>query len=170
MIHATVLETPIGPLALLEHDGALIGAGFTADPGDLHIRLHPSLRAHDVTRVAELGEISKAHGAYLDGDLDALGTLSVHTPGPPTRERLWAALREVRAGQTVTYGELAAKAGLERGARAAGQACAQNLVAPAVPCHRVVAATGSGARRLNGYYYGLERKSWLLHHESGHNS
>lgn len=169
MIHATVLETPIGPLALLEHDGALVGAGFTADPGDLHSRLHPSLRAYDVARVAELGEIGKAHEAYLNGDLHALDALTVHMPGPPTRERLWAALREVPAGRTVTYGELAAAAGLERGARAAGQACARNLVAPAVPCHRVVAAAGSGRRRLNGYYYGLDRKDWLLRHESAYN-
>ena len=168
MIHATVLETPIGPLALLEHDGALVGAGFTADPGELHVRLHSSLRTHDLAHVTELGEITKAHEAYLAGDLGALDPLPVHTPGPPTRERLWATLREVRAGRTVTYGELAAMAGLERGARAAGQACAQNLVAPAVPCHRVVAAGGTGAKRLNGYYYGLDRKDWLLRHESAH--
>jgi methylated-DNA-[protein]-cysteine S-methyltransferase len=75
-------------------------------------------------------------------------------------------LRQVPGGQTVTYGELAARAGLERGARAAGQACAKNLLAPALPCHRVVASTGSGARRLNGYYYGLDRKAWLLAHEA----
>jgi len=166
VIHATVLETPIGPLTLLEYDGALVGAGFTADPGDLHARLHPSLRPHELAHVADLGEIGRAHEAYLGGELDALDALTVHMPGPPARERLWAALRGVPAGQTVTYGELAAKAGLERGARAAGQACAQNLIAPAVPCHRVVAAAGSGRRRLNGYYYGLDRKDWLLRHES----
>ncbi|SEG90753.1 O-6-methylguanine DNA methyltransferase [Thermomonospora echinospora] len=68
---------------------------------------------------------------------------------------------------STTYGELAARAGLERAARAAGQACAQNLIAPVVPCHRVLpAAGGKGLKRFGGYYYGPERKEWLLHHEA----
>jgi methylated-DNA-[protein]-cysteine S-methyltransferase len=166
VIHTTVLQTPIGPLSLLEHEGSLVGAGFTADPRELHAVLHPSLRAHDLVVVPDLGKIGKAHEAYFDGDLTALDALVVHTPAPPKRERLWAALREVRAGQVVTYGGLAAAAGLERGARAAGQACAKNPVAPAIPCHRVVASGGSGAKRLNGYFYGLDRKEWLLRHEA----
>ncbi|SEG90759.1 methylated-DNA-[protein]-cysteine S-methyltransferase [Thermomonospora echinospora] len=167
MIKAMVLETPIGPLALLEHDGALIGGGFTADPGELHVRLHPSLRALELTATGDLGDLSKAHLAYFDGDLTALDTVPVHQPGSPRRERLLAALRAVRPGETVTYGELAARAGLERAARAAGQACAQNLVAPVVPCHRVLpAAGGKGLKRFGGYYYGPERKEWLLSHEA----
>jgi methylated-DNA-[protein]-cysteine S-methyltransferase len=114
----------------------------------------------------DLGALSKAHLAYFDGELTALDTLPVRHPATPTRERLWVALREVRVGETVTYGELAARAGLERGARAAGQACARNVIAPAIPCHRVLASHGSGGRRLNGYLYGLDRKEWLLRHEA----
>jgi methylated-DNA-[protein]-cysteine S-methyltransferase len=163
MIRSTVLDTPIGPLALLVLDDALVAAGFTADPSDLYARLHPSLLHHELTRVAELGDIDKAHQAYFDGDRTALDALPLRHPAPPKRERLWTVLRQVPAGQTVTYGELADRAGLERGARAAGQACAKNLIVPAIPCHRVVAA---GPRRLNGYLYGLDRKAWLLAHES----
>lgn len=166
MIRSTVLDTPIGPLALLSFDDALIASGFTADPGELYARLHPSLRTHDLTPAADLGAISKAHHAYFAGDLTALDALPLQHPAPPTRERLWIVLRRVPAGQTVTYAQLAALAGLERGARASGQACAKNLIAPAIPCHRVVASTGSGAKRLNGYYYGIDRKAWLLEHES----
>lgn len=168
MIKARVLETPIGPLALLEHDGALVGGGFTADPGELHARLHPSLRALELTAVDDLGDIGKAHLAYFEGDLTALDAVPVHQPGTPTREKLLAALRAVRPGETVTYGELAERAGLARNAaRAAGQACAQNLVAPVVPCHRVLPSTGGGGlKRLGGYYYGLNRKDWLLRHET----
>ena len=149
MINATVLDTPVGPLALLEHDGALVGGGFTADPRELHARLHPTLRAHPLVEVADLGDIAKAHLAYFDGDPTALEAVAVHQPGTPRRERLLAALRRVRPGETVTYAELAVRAGLERtAARAAGQACAQNLVAPAVPCDRVLpAAGGAGLAR-----------------------
>ncbi|HEU5156336.1 MAG TPA: MGMT family protein [Streptosporangiaceae bacterium] len=166
MIRSTVLDTPIGPLALLTLDDALIASGFTADPGELHAGLHPSLRTYDLNPAADLGAIGKAHLAYFAGDLTALDALVLRHPAPPKRERLWTALRRVPAGQTITYAQLAARAGLERGARAAGQACAHNLIAPAIPCHRVVASAGTGARRLNGYFYGLDRKAWLLEHES----
>ncbi|REE98319.1 methylated-DNA--[protein]-cysteine S-methyltransferase [Thermomonospora umbrina] len=163
MINAMVLDTPIGPLSLLEHDGALVAAGFTPDPREMHARLHPSLRSYDLTAVDDLGDLGKAHSAYFDGDVAALDAVPVRQPGTPTRERLWAVLREVRASETITYGELAARAGLPPGAaRAAGQACAQNLVAPVVPCHRVLPAGGG----LQGYYYGLERKRWLIDHEA----
>lgn len=167
MIITTVLDTPAGPLALLGHEGTLVAAGFTADPSELHARLHPALRSQAAIE-GDLGDIAKAHRAYFDGDLSELDAIEVRQPGTPKRERLWAALREVRPGETITYGELARRAGLPpSAARAAGQACAQNLVAPVVPCHRVVpAAGGSGPNRLGGYYYGLERKEWLLRHES----
>lgn len=166
MIRTFVLDTPIGPLALLERDGILVGSGFTADPSELHDLLHPSLRSEELVMAPDLGEIGKAHTAYFDGDLTALDALTVHAPASWRREKLWAVLREVPAGQTMTYGELADRAGIPRGARAAGQACAQNRIAPAIPCHRVVAAGGTAARRLNGYAYGLDRKEWLLRHES----
>src|SRR5262249_32598833 len=66
-----------------------------------------------------------------------------------------------RAGATISYTGLAARAGIPGAARAAGAACAANLVAPVVPCHRALRSDGS----LGGYYYGLERKEWLLRHQ-----
>jgi methylated-DNA-[protein]-cysteine S-methyltransferase len=70
-------------------------------------------------------------------------------------------MREIEPGTTITYAELAARAGSPLAARAAGSACAINLIAPIVPCHRVL--RGGGA--LGGYAYGLSRKEWLLAHE-----
>lgn len=169
VIHMTVLDTPIGPLSLLtlDRDGTetLVASGFTADPRELHARLHPSMRSHEPAEAAEIGEIGRAHQAYFAGVLTALDSVPVHQPGSARRERLWAALREVPAGHTVTYAELAIRAGLERAAaRAAGQACSQNLVAPVVPCHRVLPA--SGPRPYGHYLYGVDRKEWLLRHEA----
>lgn len=171
MIATNVLDTPIGPLSLLVRDTELVGAGFTADPRELYLRLHRSLRPAELTAAGSpvLTEISAVMTAYFAGDLDAMDRISVHQPGTPVRERLWTALRAVPAGTTVTYGELAVKAGLARtAARVAGGACAANLVAPMIPCHRIVPA-GGGLRGggLGGYYYGLDRKDWLLRHESG---
>lgn len=156
----TTVSTPIGPLSLLAHGGVLAAAGFTADPGELHARLHPSLRVLPL-RDGGLPWLSKPVGDYFDGDLAALDGLGVHQPSTPGRERLWAELRAVPAGVAITYTELARRAGSPQAVRAAGAACAANLIAPVVPCHRVLRADGS----LGGYYYGLARKEWLLRHE-----
>jgi len=162
-ILVTVLGTPIGPLSLLAHDGALVGGGFTADPAALHVRMHPSLRALGLAPAGreDLSWLVKPVRAYFDGDLGALDPISVRQPAAASRQRLWAALREVAPGTTVSYTELAQRAGNPRAPRAAGAACAANLIAPVVPCHRALRGDGS----LGGYYYGLARKQWLLRHE-----
>jgi methylated-DNA-[protein]-cysteine S-methyltransferase len=85
----------------------------------------------------------------------------VDQPGGTFRQAAWKAMRAVPPGEVITYAELAARAGNPGAVRAAGSACAQNRVAPIVPCHRIV-RTGGG---LGGYYYGLPVKEWLLAHE-----
>ena len=160
VITAATLDTPIGPLSLLAHGGALAASGFTGDPGELHARLHPALRALPLT-AAELPWLVKPLRDYFDGDLAAPDTLLVEQHASAGRERLWAELRAVPAGATITYTVLAAQAGMPRAARAAGSACAANLIAPVIPCHRVIRTDGG----LGGYYYGLSRKQWLLAHE-----
>ena len=153
----TTMTTPIGDLALLVHDDVLVAAGFTS-VADQHSRLRdaPPLRLVD-----DLGRFTQAMSAYFAGDVTAMDTLPVAQPGGPFRQAAWKVMREVRPGEVITYSELAERAGNPRAVRAAGSACAQNLVAPIVPCHRIVRAGGG----LGGYYYGLDAKSWLLEHE-----
>jgi methylated-DNA-[protein]-cysteine S-methyltransferase len=106
--------------------------------------------------------------AYLAGEVDALDEVEVDQPGDPPLPAAWRALRSVPAGQTISYRQLGALAGLADaatdplGAQAAGVTCARNHVAVIVPCHRVLRADG----RLGGYLWGVRRKSWLLDHES----
>jgi methylated-DNA-[protein]-cysteine S-methyltransferase len=160
-IVTAILDTPAGPLSVLAHGEALVGAGFTGDPGELHARLHRSLLQLPLT-AAELPWLVKPLRDYFDGDLTALDGLPVHQPATGSRERLWAQMRAVRPGTTISYTDLATRVGLPpTAARAAGAACAANLIAPVVPCHRVLRSDGS----LGGYYYGLGRKRWLLRHE-----
>ncbi|MFI6293121.1 methylated-DNA--[protein]-cysteine S-methyltransferase [Nonomuraea sp. NPDC050790] len=163
MIEAQVLPTPAGPLSVLARDGVLVAAGFTADPVEMFTRLSPSLRTEGLDVVDDLAEITRRTMAYFTGDLTAIDTLPVSQPGTPKRQALHKALREVPPGTTVTYADLAERAGLPRtAARAAGSACAQNLIAPFVPCHRVLPGSGG----YGGYYYGTPVKEWLLTHES----
>ncbi|TSE35362.1 Bifunctional transcriptional activator/DNA repair enzyme Ada [Tepidimonas charontis] len=97
--------------------------------------------------------------AALDDPVTAhLQPLPLAPIGTPFQQRVWAALRAIPAGQTVSYGALAHTLGLPHGARAVARACAANPLAVLIPCHRVVAAHG----RLTGYRWGLERKRALL--------
>ena len=75
---------------------------------------------------------------------------------------MWAALRGIPAGETWTYGRLAAQIGRPAAVRAVGLANGANPIGVVVPCHRVVGASGG----LTGYGGGLARKRWLLDHEA----
>jgi methylated-DNA-[protein]-cysteine S-methyltransferase len=162
-ILATVLDTPAGDLSLLTLDGTLIAAGFTGDPAAMQGRLEPALRAAPLTPAGDgdLAWLVKPMRDYFAGDLTAPDGLPVRQPGGPGRQRMWQLMRGVPPGCTVTYTELAALAGVPSAPRAAGAACAANLIAPVIPCHRILRSDGS----LGGYYYGLPVKNWLLRHE-----
>ncbi len=95
----------------------------------------------------------EAPGIGLDLPLDLQGTA--------LQIRVWQALRQIRPGETVSYGDLAARLGMPKGARAVAGACAANRLAVAVPCHRVVGTDG----KLTGYRWGVERKRRLLDRE-----
>lgn len=82
--------------------------------------------------------------------------------GTAFQERVWRALQEIPAGQTVTYRGLAKQLGAPRAARAVAAACAANPLAVAVPCHRVVRSDGE----LAGYRWGIVRKRRLLEREA----
>jgi O-6-methylguanine DNA methyltransferase len=97
---------------------------------------------------------------YFSGELSSLDH-PVHLKGTPFQLEVWARLREIPPGQVATYGEIAARVGRPRAARAVGQACGSNLVALLVPCHRVVAAGG----KLGGFSSGVHIKEALLRHE-----
>jgi methylated-DNA-[protein]-cysteine S-methyltransferase len=161
---AATMETPIGPLTVLARDGAVHAAGFADDVDVLARRLGPGLREAPLRAAPDLGPITDALRAYFAGDVHAVDELTVFQHGGPFQQRVWQALRSIAPGATTTYRELAARLGGDRLARAVGMGCATNLIAPIVPCHRV---TGSGGR-LTGYYWGLDRKRWLLDHERRH--
>ncbi len=74
---------------------------------------------------------------------------------------MWNALREIPAGATLSYTEIAARIGSPKSVRAVAGACAANAIAVAIPCHRVVRGDGS----LSGYRWGVERKRALLERE-----
>ena len=81
--------------------------------------------------------------------------------GTAFQKRVWAALKEIPAGTTASYTDIAEKIGSPKSVRAVAQACGANHLAVAIPCHRVVRRDGS----LLGYRWGVERKLQLLNKE-----
>ena len=88
--------------------------------------------------------------------------LALDMRGTDFQQRVWRALRDIPAGSTASYAEIAARVGAPEAVRAVAQACAANHVAVVIPCHRVVRSDGT----LSGYRWGVERKRALLQRES----
>jgi methylated-DNA-[protein]-cysteine S-methyltransferase len=126
--------------------------------------MHARIGDEPLLERADLGGLSRGVAAYFGGDLTAIDELPVDQPGGGFRQAAWTAMRRVPPGQTITYTKLAAEAGNPKAVRAAASACAQNLIAPIVACHRVVRTDGG----LGGYYYGFDVKEWLIAHERRH--
>ncbi|HEY9460414.1 MAG TPA: bifunctional DNA-binding transcriptional regulator/O6-methylguanine-DNA methyltransferase Ada [Paralcaligenes sp.] len=96
-------------------------------------------------------------------DAPALGLdLPLDIQGTAFQERVWRALREIPAGATATYSDIAHRIGMPEAARAVARACSANPLAVAIPCHRVVRKDG----QLSGYRWGVERKRTLLDREA----
>jgi AraC family transcriptional regulator of adaptative response/methylated-DNA-[protein]-cysteine methyltransferase len=121
-------------------------------------------------RVPEVGPVrgDAAFGALVDAVVGAVDNpavpfgrpLDVH--GTDVERRVWAALREIPAGTTVAYSEIAGRLGPPVDSRDVAQACASNPLAVLVPCHRVVRKHGG----LGGYRWGVARKRALLAREA----
>jgi methylated-DNA-[protein]-cysteine S-methyltransferase len=107
--------------------------------------------------------VREAVEAYFAGDVAALDGVTVRTGGTAFQREVWAALRAIPPGETRTYGQQALAIGRPKAVRAVGLANGQNPIAVIVPCHRVIGASGA----LTGYAGGVDRKRWLLAHETG---
>lgn len=99
--------------------------------------------------------------AFLDAPNDGLD-LSLDIRGNGLEQAVWQALRAVPSGKTITYGQIARTLPLPATAQEVGAACAANVLAVAIPCHRVVKADGS----ISGYRWGVQRKRKLINREA----
>ena len=150
-----VIESPIGPLTLVADDGKLSG-------------LYMEVRGHEpeaaalgvpaaVTDDPVLAAAASQLGAYFAGELTSFD-LPLSLAGTGFQQAVWAQLRDIPYGETISYGELARRIGQPSASRAVGLANGRNPVSIVVPCHRVVGSDGS----LTGYGGGIDRKRYLL--------
>ena len=117
-------------------------------------RLHGADSAFEQL-VAQVVGFVEAPALGLNLPLDVRGTVF--------QQRVWQALRDIPAGATASYAEIAERIGAPKAVRAVAQACGANQLAVAIPCHRIVRRDGD----ISGYRWGVERKRELLRREAG---
>ena len=152
-IRWTIAATTLGPLLIAATDKGLCRVAFDEDEGALARRFPKAEIVAGGAALADLAAQVVASVESPDRDLD----LPLDVRGTAFQEAVWQALRNIPAGETRSYSELAAAAGNPRAVRAAGTACGANHLAVVIPCHRAQRSDGS----MGGYAYGIDRKRAL---------
>ena len=151
-------DGPLGAMLLTSDGAALTGLYF-------HDQRYAPQRDRAWTRRDDLPVFAQArawlHAYFAGRPLPADPPLA--PAGTPFQCAVWQHIARIPRGETLTYAELAKRAGNSAAVRAAGAATGRNPISLIIPCHRVVGSDGS----LTGYAGGLERKRWLLALESG---
>ena len=153
MIHYARFATPIGTLLATSTGDALTGLYFH---GERHA---PGISAGWIedADAKPFGECRRQLREYLEGARRTFD-LPLAADGSEFQRRVWLEIARIPYGKTLTYAELAARAGAPGSARAAGAATGANPISIVVPCHRVIGSDGS----LTGYAGGVARKRRLL--------
>jgi len=151
-----ILDSPLGKIGVQLRNRILIRLDYLGDSAALKQDVTPQGR-----QVAE----QLAH--YFDNPRHHI-TLPLEPHGTDFQRRVWQALTEIPCGETRTYSELASELG--SGARAVGNACRNNPVSIIIPCHRVVSVSGIGGYSGKTDGREINRKQWLLGHETAVNS
>jgi len=153
-------KTPFGQLAILVRQSSevtVVGAGF-GPANSLITRVKATRDSIEIANGKLPQEISSAVEQWLGGDHQAFTNVVAQQIGTSFRQECWSAMRQVKPGETISYAELAQKTSSPTAVRAAATACAQNLIAPIIPCHRIIKTDGS----LGRYGYGAPLKARLL--------
>ena len=165
LVRAT-LQTPVGPMLALASDDALCVLEFTS--GHRMSRLDARLARFFATTSLDEGTnpvVERTRewlDAYFGGTSANAHGLRLGARGTAFEQKVWNALCTIPAGETRSYGQVAAQvSGSVLASRAVGLANGANPIAIIVPCHRVIGADGA----LTGYGGGLDCKAWLLEHE-----
>ena len=152
-IRWTIATTSLGPLLIAATDKGLCRVAFDEDEAALARRFPKAEIVAGGAALADLAAQVVAGVESPDRDQD----LPLDVRGTAFQEAVWQALRNIPAGETRSYAELAAAIGHPRAVRAAGSACGANHLAVVIPCHRAQRSDGS----MGGYAYGIDRKRAL---------
>src|ERR1700739_4260874 len=158
-------DTPTGWMLIVTDSEQRLRAAEWEDKAhrlERSLRLHYGVDGFQLQAVRTRSAARLALEAYFAGELAAIEVIRTHTRGTDFQRRVWSALRDIPAGATVSYGQLAATIGRPAAVRAVGAANGANPIPIIVPCHRVIGADAS----LTGFGGGLPLKKRLLELES----
>ena len=164
--------TPFGTGVFLVSPRGLCGLGFADDgAGEKTGFEHPGYSKEAVLDDlagrypnAEIRRDNDEAARWAERVFQSSDPIPVALYGTPFRRQIWRALLDIPAGETRTYGQVAATAGQPKAARAAGTAIGANTIAWLIPCHRALASDG----RLHNYHWGVARKRAMLTYERAH--
>jgi AraC family transcriptional regulator of adaptative response/methylated-DNA-[protein]-cysteine methyltransferase len=160
-IRLAVGECTLGSILVAMSDKGIRAIALGDDPESLTRESRDELFDADlVADDASLKPILAQVVAFVENPAIGLD-LPLDPRGTAFEQRVWQALREIPAGSTASYGEIAERIGAPKEAYAVGEACAANMIAVAIPCHRVVRKNGA----LGNYRWGFKRKRALLKRE-----
>ena len=144
-------RSPLGDIVLTSDGSALTG-----------LRFAEATNGEPAQDIPPLADACRWLDLYFSGAKpDFIPRLA--TKGTPFQQSVWGELLAIPYGHTVSYGYIAQRLRC-RSAQAVGGAVGRNPIALIIPCHRVIGSNG----QLTGYAYGLDRKQWLLSHETQH--
>ena len=155
------IETPLGPMILVAKDGVILLLEFEDSSDRVLRQMKARFGEVELQTATNPFGITDTIKSYFAGDILALYNMLTDGDGTEFERRVWAELKRIPVGTTVSYGSIARKLGDVQHSRAVGTANGKNPIAIVVPCHRVIGADGS----MTGYGGGINRKEWLLRHE-----
>ena len=164
MFYSMQYKTPIGDCLLVSDEENLVGLWFEGQK--YYCTMKENIKAGQQTEV--LRQTKEWLDGYFSGEKPCISKLKIKPKGSEFQQAVWDVLCEIPYGEVITYGEVAKIIAKQyhrktMSAQAVGGAVGHNPVSIIIPCHRVVGANGN----LTGYAGGMQKKKWLLKHESG---
>ncbi|WP_246246842.1 methylated-DNA--[protein]-cysteine S-methyltransferase [Candidatus Methylobacter favarea] len=161
-IHFTLGECSLGAILVAMNTRGVCAITLGDDPEILVRALqarfpHAELMGGD----SECEQLMDKVAAFIEAPILGLD-LPLDVQGTAFQQRVWQALREIPAGTKASYTDIARRIGAPKSVRAVAGACAANMLAIAIPCHRIIRNDGG----LSGYRWGVERKRALLEREA----
>lgn len=163
MIAVETIDSPIGLLTLAFEDEVLVSVEFDKGPARRLSWVRRQFPGQALVERPAESAAAQALAAYFVDPATDFSAIPLKLYGTDFQVQVWEMLRRIPLGETAAYGTIARLVGQPDASQAVGRANGDNPIPVIVPCHRVIGMDGS----LTGFGGGLERKTWLLDHESG---
>ena len=166
ILDTKVIKTPVGSMKAVATQHGLCALEFMTESRqallDSRLKRWFSVEQVRTSQNKYIEEASSWLDLYFKSEFSKLFSIKIDVRGSAFEMRVWASLQQIPLGETISYSELATKVGAPKAARAAGGASRRNPMSILIPCHRVIGIKGI----LTGYGGGLDKKDFLIHHES----